>query len=200
MLIKLVVCLALLTCLVSLAAASDIGLCIDADGERETCSSTKDRDGNSYGTLCRESIERIDELQQLAQSDATAFVPQAWAWIEAAGKCVYAVDNHLVPASSSSLSSATLQSHIVTTLRTVLSLDKSPLTPTGACDKLAFTKKKKSLKKIFDATILGGGWHPDLKLKVNLYIILQCTLMLPSVHTCSCMFRSLRGMSPRTTA
>ena len=137
--------IALVACLAAVAATADAGLCSGSHGEQGTCPSTKDRDGDSYDSLCRASFERIDELNQLAQSDAAVFVPQAWAWIEAAGKCVHAINNHIITEPSPS-SSTTLQSNIVTFLRAVLSLDKSPLTPpTGACAKLLLAKKKKSI-------------------------------------------------------
>jgi hypothetical protein len=166
--------IALVVCLAAVAAAADIGMCSDSDGKQGTCPSTRDRDGDSYDILCRASLERIDELNQLALSDAAAFVPQAWAWIEAAGKCVYAIDNHIIAEPSPSTSSA-LQSHLFTFLRSVLSLDKTPLTPpSGACDKLLLAKKKKSLRKLFDATIPGGGLHPDLKIKVHAHHALSC--------------------------
>ena len=178
----------LVVCLVAVAAAADVGMCSGSDGAQSTCANSKDRDGDSYDSLCRASFERIDELNQLAQSDAAAFVPQAWAWIEAAGKCVYAIDNRIIAEPSPS-SSTTLQSHIVTFLRAVLSLDKSPLTPPpGSCAKLLLAKKKKSIRKLFDAVIPGGGLHPDLKIKVHAHCALLCCPACAPVHACSGLY------------
>jgi hypothetical protein len=123
--------IALVLCLATLAAAADAGTCSGSDREQGTCPSSKEIGEPSYDILCRASFERIDELNHLAQSDAAVFVPQAWAWIEEAGKCVYAIDNHIITEPSPS-SSSTLKSHIITFLRPVLSLGTSALTPRPA--------------------------------------------------------------------
>jgi len=180
--------IALVLCLATFAAAADAGTCSGSDREQGTCSSAKEMSGPSYDILCRASFERIDELNHLAQSDAAVFVPQAWAWIEEAGKCVYAIDNRIIAEPSPS-SSTTLQSHIVTFLRAVLSLDKSPLTPPpGSCAKLWLAKKKKSIRKLFDAVIPGGGLHPDLKIKVHAHCALLCCPACAPVHACSGLY------------
>ena len=167
--------IALVLCLATLAAAADAGTCSGSDREQGTCPSSKEIGEPSYDILCRASFERIGELNHLAQSDAAVFVPQAWAWIEEAGKCVYAIDNHIITEPSPS-SSSTLKSHIVTFLRSVLSLDTSALTPPpGACAKMLLAKKKKSMRKFFDFTVPGGGLHPDLSIKVRA----QCALFVP---------------------
>jgi hypothetical protein len=178
--------IALVLCLATFAAAADAGTCNGSDREQGTCSSAKEMSGPSYDILCRASFERIDELNHLAQSDAAVFVPQAWAWIEEAGKCVYAIDNHIIAEPSPS-SSSTLKSHIVAFLRSVLSLDTSALTPPpGACAKMLLAKKKKSLRKFFTATVPGGGLHPDLNIKVRAH----CAIFVAQsarlfMHACS---------------
>ena len=163
--IALVLCLATFAAAAdaaAAAAAADAGSCNASDREQSTCASSKGMAGPSHDILCRASLERIDELNHLAQTDAAGFVQQAWTWIEDAGKCVYAIDNSIIAEPSPS-SSSTLKSHIVTFLRSALSLDTSALTPPpGACAKMLLTKKKKSLRKFFVATVPGGGLHPDL--------------------------------------
>ncbi len=179
--------IALVLCLATFAAAADAGSCNASDGEQGTCTSSKGMTGPSYDILCRASLERIDELNRLAQTDAAGFVPQAWAWIEEAGKCVYAIDNNIIAEPSPS-SSSTLKSHIVTFLRSALSLDTSTLTPPpGACTKMLLTKKKKkSLRKFFVATVPDGGLHPDLNIKVlaqsALFVSQSARLFM---HACS---------------
>jgi hypothetical protein len=190
--------IALVLCLATFAAAADAGTCSGSGSGQGSCPNSVEMDGPSYDILCHASIERIDELKHLAQSDAAVFVPQAWAWIEEAGKCVYAIDRHIIAEPSPS-SSSTLKSHIVAFLRSVLSLDSSALTPPpGACAKMMLARKKKSLRRFFDATVPGGGLHPDINIKV----CARCALFLSSQRSCSCtrMFRTLRGMFLPTTA
>jgi hypothetical protein len=190
--IGITLCIALVLCPATFAAAADAGTCSGSDREQGTCSSAKETSGPSYDTLCRASFERIDELNHLAQSDSAVFVPRAWAWIEEAGKCVHAIDNRIIDeppiiAEPSPSSSSTLKSHIVAFLRSVLSLDTSALTPPpGACAKMLLAKKKKSLRKFFTATVPGGGLHPDLNIKV----CAQCALFVAQssrlfMHACS---------------
>jgi hypothetical protein len=155
------------------AAAAPAAACTpgDAEGGASTCAAGIDaerpacvqtNDGRCYDTVCRESLDEIVEVERLAAADPLAFVPRAWAWIEAAGKCVYAIDILKLP-SLSAFSSPTLQTHIESLLRSALSADSAPLTPpAGACNKLIW--KKKTLVKIFRATI-NGGIHPELKIK-----------------------------------
>lgn len=156
----------LVACLFILAStlgirANDAGTCAVGNEVQGACAVT--REGQRYEAICRQSFDEIHELEQLVQSGEVAFLPRAWAWIEAAGKCLYAIEKKGLPAPAPS-SAATLQRHITDVLRTVLSADKILLSPPpGACKKLVW--KKKNLVKIFRATI-NGGVHPELKLKV----------------------------------
>lgn len=122
-------------------------------------------DGQCYEKLCSEAFDKFHEISQLAQADPLAFAPRAWAWIEAAGKCVYAVDSLKLP-SLISKSSAVLEGHIASMMRSVLPVDNEPVAlPQAACKKLLW--KKKTLVNIFHATIKGGGIHPELKIKAS---------------------------------
>ena len=122
-------------------------------------------DGQCYEKLCSEAFDNFHEISQLAQAGALAFAPRAWAWIEAAGKCVHAVDSLKLP-SLMSKSSAILEGHIASMMRSVLPVDKEPVAlPQAACKKLLW--KKKTLVNIFHATIEGGGIHPELKIKAS---------------------------------
>ena len=122
-------------------------------------------DGQCYEKLCSEAFDKFHEISQLAQADPLAFAPRAWAWIEAAGKCVYAVDSLKLP-SLMSKSSAILEGHIASMMRSVLPVDNEPVAlPQAACKKLLW--KKKTLVNIFHATIKGGGIHPELKIKAS---------------------------------
>jgi hypothetical protein len=171
----LVALLALAAC-ASCAAATDAGACVAGDGEQGVCPTTNE--GQIYDIICRDSFGSIQEVALLAQSHALAFVPRAWEWIELASKCVYAIDT-LKLSSLATYSSSNLQEHITSILRSVMSLDKEPLgPPAGACKKLIW--KKKNFANLFRATIIGGGLHPELKIKVSqallqYFPILRCT-------------------------
>ena len=156
--------------------AADAGACnagtdepsssVCAAGKREDGSAcVVANDGQCYEKLCSEAFDKFHEISQLAQSDALAFAARAWAWIEAAGKCVYAVDSLKLP-SLVSKSSAVLEGHIASMMRSVLPSVKVPVAlPQAACKKLLW--KKKTLVNIFHATIEGGGIHPELKIKAS---------------------------------
>jgi hypothetical protein len=156
-----IVLLALAT-IASWAAAAD-SVCASGDVEQGTCSMPTE--SHSYETMCSDSFGGIHELAQLALSDALAFVPRAWSWIEIASKCVYAIDTLKLPSLAAS-SSSDLQGHMSSVLRRVMSMDKEPLgPPPGACKKLVW--KKKTFANIFRATINGGGLHPQLNIKAS---------------------------------
>lgn len=156
----LVVCLFILASAIGIRA-DDAGTCAVGNEVQGACVVTGEVE--RYEAICRQSFDEIQELEQLMQSGEVAFLPRAWAWIEAAGKCLYAIQKKGLSAPASS-SAATLQRHITDVLRTVLSADKILLSPpAGACKKLVW--KKKNLVKVFRATI-NGGVHPELKLKV----------------------------------
>ena len=122
-------------------------------------------DGQCYEKLCSEAFDKFHEISQLAQSDALAFAARAWAWIEAAGKCVYAVDSLKLP-SLMSKSAAVLEGHIASMMRRVLPVDKEPVAlPQAACKKLLWGEK--TLVNMFHATVNGGGIHPELKIKAS---------------------------------
>jgi hypothetical protein len=156
--------------------AADAGACNAGTDEPSSsvCAAAKREDGSAcvvandgqcYEKLCSEAFDKFHEIRQLAQADARAFAPRAWAWIEAAGKCVHAVDFLKLP-SLTSQSSGVLEGYIASMMRSVLPVDKEPVAlPQAACNRLLW--QKKTLVNMFHARIKGGGIHPELKIKAS---------------------------------
>jgi hypothetical protein len=166
------------------AAAADASVCASDAVDEGTCSTPSG--SLSYETMCSDSFGGIRELTQLALSDALAFVPRAWSWIEMASKCVYAIDTLKLPSLAAS-SSSDLQEHMYSILRSVVSMDKDPLgPPPGACKKLVW--KKKTFANIFRATINGGGLHPQLNIKAS-----QCSVEIADPRITLTLVAGLRS-------
>ena len=164
---KLLALLALAATATSWAAAADASACASGDVGQGSCSARNE--SQSYESLCSDSFGGVHELAQLALSDALAFVPRAWSWFEMASKCVYAIDTLKLPSLAAS-SAATLQGHMYSVLRNVMSIDKEPLgPPPAACKTLVW--KKNIFADIFRATTNGGGLYPQLYIKAS-----QCSV------------------------